>query len=172
MTSPCATAMKSRFFPSFPGDSMIQLLEQPLNAAAAQAEFLVENGHHGAVASFTGVVRAETGGGTSALVDYLYLDWYPGMTEASIEAIVVAARARFDVEAVTVLHRCGRVEAGEPVVFVAAASSHRRAAFEAVDYMMDRLKSEAALWKREVGEDTDRWVEPRAEDALSLKRWS
>ncbi|ESQ87548.1 molybdopterin synthase [Asticcacaulis sp. AC460] len=145
----------------------IQLLEQPLNAAAAHGEFLVEHGHYGAVAAFTGVVRSEAGG-----VDYLYLDWYPGMTEASIRAIADAAKARFDIRAVAVLHRCGRVEAGEPVVFVAAASEHRRAAFEAVDYMMDRLKSEAALWKREVGDGLDRWIEPRPEDAASLKRWS
>lgn len=146
---------------------MIQLLEDSLNAASAHAAFLVEHGHHGAVAAFTGVVRAEGGG-----VDHLYLDWYPGMTEASLREIVEAARSRFDVRAVCVLHRCGRVEAGEAVVFVAAASSHRRAAFDAVDYLMDRLKSEAALWKRESGEGGERWVEPRADDAQSLKRWS
>ncbi|ESQ75580.1 molybdenum cofactor biosynthesis protein MoaE [Asticcacaulis sp. AC402] len=146
---------------------VIQLLEKPLNAAAAHAEFLVEHGHHGAVAAFTGVVRSE-----AQEVNYLYLDWYPGMTEASIRDIVDAAQARFDLCAVTVLHRCGRVETGEPVVFVAAASVHRRAAFDAVDYMMDRLKSEAALWKREVGDGVNRWVEPRADDAVSLKRWS
>ncbi|MBW8881732.1 MAG: molybdenum cofactor biosynthesis protein MoaE [Asticcacaulis sp.] len=142
---------------------MIALLEQALNAAAAHGEFLAENGHFGAVASFTGVVRGEA--------DYLYLDWYPGMTEASIQAIADAGVERFGLNAVTVLHRCGRVDAGEAIVFVAAASVHRRAALEAVDYLMDRLKSEAALWKREVADGVDRWVEPREDDALSLERW-
>jgi len=75
------------------------------------------------------------------------------------------------VAALTIWHRCGRVEAGQPVVFVAAASPHRRAAFEAVDYAMDRLKSEAAFWKREVGPAVDRWVEPTAGDAEDLGRW-
>jgi len=143
----------------------IQLLETGLDAAAAQAAFMAIHGVAGAVVSFTGVVRAD--GGTEAL----YLDWYPGMTEASLRDIAEAAVARFDVTAVTVLHRCGEVRVGKPIVFVAAASAHRRAAFEATDYMMDRLKSEAALWKREVTAEGARWVEPRAEDAADLRRW-
>ena len=142
---------------------MAWLVEGPLDAAAEQAGFLADHGHYGAVASFTGVVRGPA--------EYLYLDWYPGMTEASIEAIAEAAMERFDVKEIKVLHRCGRVEAGEAVVFVAAASVHRRAAFEAVDYMMDRLKSEAVFWKREVNQGVGRWVEPRPEDAQSLERW-
>ncbi|MGZ3304763.1 MAG: molybdenum cofactor biosynthesis protein MoaE, partial [Asticcacaulis sp.] len=126
----------------------IRLLEQPFDAASAHAEFLARHGHLGAVASFTGVVRDKTEGGA---VSHLYLDWYPGMTEASIRAIADAASARFGLADLAIWHRCGQVEAGQPVVFVAAASPHRRAAFEAVDYMMDRLKSEAAFWKRESG---------------------
>src|SRR5437764_296790 len=66
----------------------------------------------------------------------------------------------------------GQVNAGQPVVFVAAASSHRRAAFEAIDYAMDRLKSEAAFWKRETGPGLDRWIEPTARDAADLGRWT
>lgn len=146
----------------------IRLLEQPFDAAAAHGDFVAAHGALGAVASFTGVVRAAAAGGE---VGYLYLDWYPGMTEASIEAIASAAVARFGVAAMAVWHRCGRVEAGQPVVFVAAASPHRRAAFEAVDYAMDRLKSEAAFWKREVGPGLDRWVEPTNGDARDLERW-
>lgn len=142
------------------------LLETALDAAAAHAGFVAKHGHHGAVAAFTGVVRGDPG------VDHLWLDWYPGMTEASLAEIANAAAERFAVKAVTVIHRCGLVAAGEPVVFVAAASAHRRAAFDAVDYMMDRLKSEAALWKREGGPGGERWVEPTAADAETLKRWS
>ena len=150
-------------------DMDLHLLPGDLDAAAVHSEFLTRFGLLGAVATFTGVVR-ETAMG--AAVDYLYLDWYPGMTEASIQAIADAAAERFDIQALCIHHRCGEVRAGEPVVFVAAASAHRRAAFEAVDYMMDRLKSEAALWKREVGPQTDRWVEPTTGDADDLKRWS
>jgi len=147
----------------------IRLLEQPFDAALAHEAFLAEHGHLGAVASFTGVVRATASG---AEVGYLYLDWYPGMTEASIQAIADAAVERFQVPALYIRHRCGRIEAGQPVVFVAAASPHRRAAFEAVDYAMDRLKSEAAFWKREVGPGLDQWVEPTKKDAADLARWT
>ncbi|MGN6364292.1 molybdenum cofactor biosynthesis protein MoaE [Asticcacaulis taihuensis] len=147
----------------------IRLLPAGFDPAAVHDQFLARFGALGAVTAFTGVVR-EAAKGTA--VDYLYLDWYPGMTEASIQAIADAAAERFDIRALSIHHRCGEVRSGEPVVFVAAASAHRRAAFQAVDYMMDRLKSEAALWKREVGPQTDRWVEPTAGDADDLKRWS
>jgi len=150
-------------------DMDVRLLPASFDPAAVHGVFLTRFGRLGAVAAFTGVVR-ETAEG--AAVDCLYLDWYPGMTEASIQAIADAAAGRFDIRALSLHHRCGEVRAGEPVVFVAAAGAHRRAAFEAVDYMMDRLKSEAALWKREVGPGVDRWVEPTAGDAADLRRWS
>jgi len=150
-------------------DMDLHLLPADLDAAALHSDFLARFGVLGAVATFTGVVREAARG---AAVDYLYLDWYPGMTEASIQAIAEAAAERFDIQALCIHHRCGEVRAGEPVVFVAAASAHRRAAFEAVDYMMDRLKSDAAFWKREVGPEADHWVEPTAGDADDLKRWS
>ena len=145
----------------------VRLLEDGLDAAEAYAAFDRVEGAAGAVVSFTGVVRGEEGA-----VEHLYLDWYPGMTEASLQEIAEAAGQRFDITALSVLHRCGKVMAGETIVFVAAASRHRRAAFEAADYAMDRLKSEAALWKREAGRDGEHWVEPRAADAKDLKRWT
>lgn len=145
----------------------IRLIEDALDAAAANAEFMAAHGMAGAVATFVGTVRTEAGA-----VDHLYLDWYPGMTEASFRDIAEAAAARFDVSAIAVHHRCGRVDAGQAIVFVAAASRHRRAAFLAVDYAMDRLKSEAALWKREGGPGGEAWVEPRAEDLKDLERWT
>ncbi len=147
---------------------VVALLPEGLDPVQAQADMLKACRGQGAVTSFTGIVR---GAAQSADVDYLYLDWYPGMSEASLHAIADAAAARFDISGLMILHRCGQVMAGAPVVFVAAASDHRRAAFEAVDYMMDRLKSEAALWKREVGPGLDHWVEPTHKDADDLKRW-
>lgn len=148
-------------------DIDIRLLEDALDPAVAGAEFVAQHGGAGAVATFTGTVRTEAG-----MVDHLYLDWYPGMTEASFADIADAAAARFDISAIAVHHRCGRVEAGQAIVFVAAASRHRRAALQAVDYAMDRLKSEAALWKREGGEGGERWVEPRDEDLKDVERWN
>ncbi len=143
----------------------VRLLEGDLDAVAAQAAFMAAHGAAGAVVSFTGVVRGDAG--TLAL----YLDWYPGMSERSLQEIAEATIARFEVTALMVLHRCAEVKVGEAIVFVAAASKHRRAAFEAVDYAMDRLKSEAALWKREITADGSRWIEPRAVDTEDLQRW-
>lgn len=144
----------------------VRLLESDLDAMAAQGQFMQAHGAAGAVVSFSGQVRGD--GGAQAL----YLDWYPGMSERSLQEIAEATVARFDVMALTVLHRCGEVKTGEAIVFVAAASKHRRAAFEAVDYAMDRLKSEAALWKREITPEGSHWIEPRAADADDLKRWN
>ena len=124
----------------------------------------------GAVVSFVGVARPKDS--TGAEITSLYLDHYPGMTEASLDEIARGAVDRFDVGAVHVVHRCGAVGAGEPIVFAAAASVHRRAAFEAADYVMDRLKTEAALWKREERVDGARWIEPTERDHRDRARWS
>ncbi|OYW83220.1 MAG: molybdopterin synthase [Asticcacaulis sp. 32-58-5] len=153
-------------------DLIVRLLPEPLDSIAAFREFS-ESAQHGAsdgaIVTFTGKVRPVDKAGEA--VDHLYLDWYPGMTEASMEAIAQAALSRFEVARVMVLHRCGQVQAGEDIVFVAAASVHRRAAFEAADYMMDRLKSEAAFWKRERGAGSERWIEPTDADQADRKRW-
>jgi molybdopterin synthase catalytic subunit len=102
----------------------------------------------------------------------LFLDAYPGMTETSLEAIAADARARFAVSAVAIVHRSGAVAPGAPIVFAAAAALHRRAAFEAADYLMDRLKTDAAFWKREERADGAVWIEPRPSDRADRARWS
>lgn len=124
----------------------------------------------GAVVSFVGVARPVSRDGIA--VTGLYLDHYPGMTEKSLATIAVAAAERFGGTRVKVVHRCGEVGAGEAVVFVAAASAHRRDAFEAADYMMDRLKTEAAFWKREDRVDGSTWIEPTDQDRADRERWS
>lgn len=93
------------------------------------------------------------------------------LTLKSIEEIAVAASERFDVSRIRVVHRCGRVAAGEPIVFAATASKHRRAAFAAADYLMDRLKTEAVFWKRETGSEGSAWIEPTEADYADAGRW-
>jgi molybdopterin synthase catalytic subunit len=124
----------------------------------------------GALVSFVGIARPVARDGTP--VTGLWLDHYPGMTEASLVEIARAAEARFAGTRVRVVHRCGAVAPGEPIVFAAAAAAHRRIAFEAADYLMDRLKSEAAFWKREDRADGSSWIEPTAQDRADLSRWS
>ncbi len=137
---------------------------------AAELEGLVEAARgDGAVVSFVGIARPQSrAGGT---VTELVLEHHPTLTRKSLEEIAQAAAKRFDVTHVRVAHRCGTIGPGEPIVFAGAASAHRRAAFEAADYLMDRLKTDAIFWKREVGESGSAWIEPTDADYADRERW-
>jgi molybdopterin synthase catalytic subunit len=141
------------------------LSAEPIDPVALLAAFSRRAERAGAIVSFTGVVRGEDG------VTELWLDHHPALTEASIAAIAADTRARVAVDELLIVHRIGSVGAGDAVVFVAAAASHRRAAFDAVDQAMDRLKTDAILWKRETRPDGTRWVEARDQDHADRARW-
>jgi molybdopterin synthase catalytic subunit len=145
---------------------MIGLVDQPFDPGALLSAFATGRQDIGAVASFTGIARAE-GGATTALE----LEAYPGFTEGRIAEMVETARTRFDLTDVQVLHRIGVIAPGEAIVFVAAAARHRRAALDACDYLMDHLKSRAPFWKKEHGPAGARWIEPRPQDLTDLARW-
>jgi molybdopterin synthase catalytic subunit len=123
-------------------------------------------GNAGAVVSFTGVVR-DVAGGLSAME----IEHYPGMTEKAIAAIVDEAKSRWSLADALVIHRYGRLEAGEMIMMVATASRHRVDAFQAAEYLMDYLKSRAPFWKKELTRDGAEWVEARDEDEAALDRW-
>jgi molybdopterin synthase catalytic subunit len=133
---------------------------------ALLSEFCQGRSEVGAVATLTGIARAEAGETT-----VLELEAYPGFTEAEIGRIAEEARARFGVDDLLIRHRVGRIAPGEPIVFVATAARHRRAAFEACDYLMDYLKSRAPFWKKEHGPAGARWIEPRDQDHADIARW-
>jgi|SRR5690606_15956936 len=122
----------------------------------------------GAVVSFTGLCRDE-GGALAALE----LEHYPGMAEAEIARIARQAVDRWPLQAVTVIHRYGRIEPGANIVLVVTASPHRQAAFEAASFLMDFLKSNAPFWKKERRADGSEgdWVEAKASDLEALGRW-
>ena len=122
----------------------------------------------GAVVSFVGYVRDFNEGQT---VSGMYLEHAPGMTEKALEKIAVEAAARWSLLQVEVLHRVGRLEPGEPIVFVAVASAHRAAAFEACEFIMDYLKTRAPFWKKEDTAEGSRWVEGRDSDLAAAERW-
>lgn len=145
---------------------MIRLVDQAFDPGALLTEFTRERAETGAVATFTGLARAEAG-----QTSVLELEAYPGFTEARIAEIAETARARFSLDDLMVLHRVGAIGPGEPIVFVATAARHRRAAFEACDFLMDYLKSRAPFWKKETGPDGTRWIEPRAQDHADIARW-
>jgi molybdopterin synthase catalytic subunit len=145
---------------------MIALTDQPFDPGALLTAFAQGRRETGAVATFTGLARAE--GGAAAILE---LEAYPGFTEREIARIAEGARTRFSLDDLAVTHRIGKIGPGEPIVFVATAASHRRAAFEACDYLMDYLKSRAPFWKKEHGPDGARWIEPRPQDYADLARW-
>jgi molybdopterin synthase catalytic subunit len=124
----------------------------------------------GAIVSFVGLTRATSAAGDS--LDHLVLEHHPRLTTASLEAIARDALTRFAVSRIAVVHRCGAVPPGEPIVFAAASAPHRRAAFDAADYLMDRLKTDVLLWKREDGPAGSRWIEPTPTDRADAARWS
>jgi molybdopterin synthase catalytic subunit len=130
----------------------------------------------GAVASFVGLVRdvhgaAAGGGGDGTPVTAMTLEHYPGMTEKALAAIEAEARARWPLQGVVVVHRFGRLLPGDRIVMVGVASAHRRAAFEACDFLMDWLKTKAPFWKQEETPDGARWVEAKAADDAAAGRW-
>ena len=120
----------------------------------------------GAVVTFSGSVRAEDN------IDALYLEHYPGMTENALQSIVDEAKQRWPLGAVTVIHRIGKIPAGEQIVFVGVASGHRSEAFVAGEFIMDFLKTRAPFWKKECRADSERWVEAKQSDTAKAGRWN
>ena len=124
----------------------------------------------GAVASFIGTVRDRNGGGAGE-VAAMELEHYPGMTEKAIEAMIDEAVARFDIRAARVVHRVGPLLPGDQIVLVAVSSAHRGQAFQACEFLMDYLKTQAPFWKKEHVADGARWVDARSSDDAALERW-
>jgi molybdopterin synthase catalytic subunit len=147
---------------------MIALSAEHIDPIGLLRRFTDSAGGAGAIVSFTGVVRGEHDG---APVERLWLDHHERMTEAALAEIGKSARERFGLIASAIVHRVGELAPGEPIVFVAAAAAHRRAAFDAVDYAMDRIKSDVPLWKRETRGGAEHWIEARPSDLTDRARW-
>jgi len=123
----------------------------------------------GAVVSFTGICRGSEDGASIAA---LTLEHYPGMAEAEIARHVETATTRWPLTGVSVIHRVGRITPGENIVLVVTASKHRQAAFEAAEFLMDYLKSNAPFWKRVEAADGAKWIEARDHDETAAARWT
>ncbi|MFY0990505.1 molybdopterin synthase catalytic subunit MoaE [Halomonas sp. C05BenzN] len=147
---------------------MIRVQEAPFDAGVEQAVLLAGRTDIGAVVSFTGLVRDFN---ERPEVTALTLEHYPGMTETALAGIVQEAEARWPLDGVSVIHRIGRLAPGDPIVLVVVASAHRRAAFEACDFIMDYLKTRAPFWKKEHATDGDYWVAERDTDHADARRW-
>ncbi|MFT7774273.1 molybdenum cofactor biosynthesis protein MoaE [Roseateles sp.] len=126
------------------------------------------DGGVGAAVAFVGTVREH---GSGAAVSAMELEHYPGMTEAAIEAMVDEAFNRFDIRAARVIHRVGLLQARDQIVAVLVTSAHRGQAFQACEFLMDYLKTQAPFWKKEHTPDGAHWVDARVADDEALARW-
>ena len=124
----------------------------------------------GAVAAFVGTVR-DRNEGAAGEVSAMALEHYPGMTEKAIEAMIDEAHARFDIRAARVVHRVGELQPADQIVLVAVSSAHRGQAFQACEFLMDYLKTQAPFWKKETTPEGAQWVDARASDDAALARW-
>lgn len=137
------------------------------DAGAELNAFSAGHADVGAVVSFTGVVRQNSDG----TLTEMRIEHYPGMTEKALTEIAQEAVKRWSLDDVLVIHRYGDLGLGEQIMMVATAARHRRAAFEAADFLMDYLKSRAPFWKKEITQDAASWVAAKDEDEAALKRW-
>lgn len=148
---------------------MIRVQAEDFDPGAEIARFSTGNGRVGGVCMFLGLVRDFMGDGTG--VSGMTLEHYPGMTEKQLAAIEEEARKRWPLEDALIIHRHGRLEAGDRIVLVATASAHRQAAFESCHFLMDWLKTKAPFWKVEHTAEGDLWVAAKDSDDAQAARW-
>jgi molybdopterin synthase catalytic subunit len=146
----------------------VSVQEADFDIADLQRQLLAGAHQEGAVASFTGYVRASN---EQRNVHTMELEHYPGMTEKSIQKILQEATNRWPLLAASVVHRVGRLGPGDQIVWVGAASAHREAAFSACEFLMDYLKTKAPFWKKELGPHGEHWVDARSMDNERASRW-
>jgi len=146
----------------------VSIQPHDFDLSAELAALRVGDDQVGAVASFVGTVRARSEG---SAVSAMELEHYPGMTEAAIEAMIDETLRRFDIRAARVVHRVGALAVGDQIVLVAVSSAHRGQAFQACEFLMDYLKTQAPFWKKETTPEGARWVDARVADDVALARW-
>jgi molybdopterin synthase catalytic subunit len=151
-----------------PARVSIQTADFDLSAEVAHLR--AQNAGVGAVCSFIGTVRDRTAG-QSGVIFSMELEHYPGMTEHSIEAMIDEAMKRFDILGARVIHRVGLLQPLDQIVLVAVTSAHRGESFQACEFLMDYLKTQAPFWKKEQTAGGARWVDARVSDDAALAKW-
>jgi molybdopterin synthase catalytic subunit len=153
--------------------SRVVIQTEDFNVADVLLELRDKDLRVGAVCSFVGTVRDTrmlTGQASDEVVT-LSLEHYPGMTEASIEAMIDEAHQRFDFYQAKVIHRVGDLKPADQIVLVAVTSAHRGESFKACEFLMDYLKTQAPFWKKEESPEGAQWVDARVSDDEALARW-
>ncbi len=150
---------------------MIRVQGEDFDMAAEVDKLSAGNKAVGGVCAFVGLVREFAGDGDGP-IEAMTLEHYPEMTEKALGEIEAEARRRWPLEDLLIIHRFGRLQPGDRIVLVAAASAHREAAFDACRFLIDWLKTKAPFWKIEHSEEGARWVEARQSDDQAAQRWS
>jgi molybdopterin synthase catalytic subunit len=148
----------------------VSIHTQDFDLNAEIAALRAQDGRVGAVCSFIGTVRDRNSGPTGE-VQSMELEHYPGMTEKSIEAMIDEALKRFDIFGVRVIHRVGLLQPLDQIVMVAVTSAHRGESFQACEFLMDYLKTQAPFWKKEQTPEGAHWVDARVSDDAALAKW-
>lgn len=148
--------------------NIVSIQTEDFDLSAETEALRAGDGGIGAIVAFVGTVREFS---HDKNVSCMELEHYPGMTEASIEAMVVAAKQRFDIRAARVIHRVGSLDAGAQIVLVLVASAHRGQAFQACEFLIDYLKTQAPFWKKEHTPEGAHWVDAKEADDAALARW-
>ena len=149
-------------------NTTIRILDAALDPAALTGELLAADANsQGALVTFVGMVRDLL----DDPVEALELEHYPGMTEKALGDVAARVRVRWPLGDVLVAHRVGRLRPGDPIVFVGVTAAHRAEAFNACEALMDYLKTEAPLWKKEITPQGERWVDARDSDRVAAARW-
>jgi molybdopterin synthase catalytic subunit len=146
----------------------VSIQTEDFDLAAEVAALRQGDGRVGAVCSFVGTVRDRNDGQS---VSTMELEHYPGMTEKSIEAMIDAAHRRFDILGARVIHRVGLLHPLDQIVLVVVSSAHRGESFQACEFLMDYLKTQAPFWKKEQTPEGARWVDARVSDDAALAKW-
>ncbi|HFB64300.1 MAG TPA: hypothetical protein ENJ60_02060 [Aeromonadales bacterium] len=162
----------------------ISIQQNDFSVADEYQQLIADDRSQGGVATFIGRVRNsddikvnENSIDSPVKKDIcaLELEYYPGMTEKVLTQLAETAREKWPLAAVTIIHRVGKLMAGEQIVFVGVTSMHRKAAFAACEYIMDILKTTAPFWKKEFSKENDqlqeRWVEAKAADKAEAEKW-
>ena len=150
------------------GRARVTIQSQDFDLGVEVAVLRAGNAAVGAVAAFFGTVRDRNDGSG---VQAMELEHYPGMTERAIEAMIDDAVQRFGIDGARVVHRIGLLQPLDQIMMVAVTSAHRGSAFQACEFLMDFLKTQAPFWKKEQTPTGARWVDARMADDAALRRW-
>ena len=145
----------------------VSIQTSPFDVSEEQQKLQKETTNTGALVSFTGVVRDNS----QKTLKQLFIEHYPSMTMSALEEIANQAKKRWEITGCTIIHRVGYLSLGEEIVLIITASKHRQAAFQAAEFIMDYLKSNAPFWKKELYQDGSAWVASRIQDKKAQDRW-